>query len=503
MSNDIQQNFDRKQNQKKKKEEKKAYLSFLKGQVLKHKNQFKLPTNLNFNEIETHSWFNLKKSNEPQLFEDIKNIEFESLESDGYKTRQIKLNLLDSQKKVIDKWFDMYILMYNTTVGYIKKCVYNHIHVPYLSEIKKELFNKKKEIQRNSIMSIMVDGKLKKVCVNSHMLDYAINDSLNAYQSCMTNLQRKNIRYFRLRYLKLTKPNKIIKLEKSAFTQHGFCPSSMGQFVNCSINNFNYVANINTVAIITKRKNEYYLLLKYPINNYENNSTETISIDFGIRVLGTGYTNNGIIEIGSNVAAEIKKRLKQIDRISKKFKKNNGDDYDEEIDQFDPEKVEAKRLFDLAQKEKEKNNKKNDDLNQTVYKKGRKIIRKKYEKLKNRVTDMHWKIAKYLTDHYKNIIVGNFSTKSMGEQNTMQKMIKRIGNMMSFYKLKQKIKYLCLKNKTNYKETNEKYTTKCCSNCCWYNANIGGKKIYNCNKCEMVIDRDINSSRMILFVDMN
>ena len=350
--------FDRKHNQKRIKEGKKEYLAFLKSRVSKHNEQFKLPTNLNFNEIKTHSWFNIRKSNEPQLFENIKNINFELLESDGNKTRQIKLNLSNSQKIIIDKWFDMYILMYNETIGYIKKCVYNKQNIPFLSEVKKELFNKKKEIQRNSIMSVVVDGKLKKVSVNSHLLDYAINDALNAYQSCMTNLQRKNIRYFRLRYLKLTKPNKIIKLEKLAFTKNGFCASSMGKSVKCSIENFNYIANINTVAIITKRKNDYFLLLKYPINNHENNNTESISIDFGIRTLGTGYTNNAIVEIGTNIAPDIKKRLKQIDRISNKFKKNNGDDYDEEIDQFDPDKVEAKRLFDLAQKEKEKRKRK-------------------------------------------------------------------------------------------------------------------------------------------------
>jgi hypothetical protein len=205
--------FDRKHYQKRKKEGKKEYLAFLKSRVSKHNEQFKLPTNLSFNEIKTHSWFNIRKSNEPQLFENIKNINFELLESDGNKTRQIKLNLSNSQKIIIDKWFDMYILMYNETIGYIKKCVYNKQNIPFLSEVKKELFNKKKEIQRNSIMSVVVDGKLKKVSVNSHLLDYAINDALNAYQSCMTNLQRKNIRYFRLRYLKLTKPNKINKTQ--------------------------------------------------------------------------------------------------------------------------------------------------------------------------------------------------------------------------------------------------------------------------------------------------
>jgi hypothetical protein len=84
---------------------------------------------------------------EPQLFNDIKHIDFESIESDGYKTRQIKLNLTDSQKIVIDKWFDMYVLMYNATIRYIKKCFINHQNVPYLNEVKKELYEAKKEIQ--------------------------------------------------------------------------------------------------------------------------------------------------------------------------------------------------------------------------------------------------------------------------------------------------------------------------------------------------------------------
>jgi len=125
MSHEPPLKFGHKQNQKIKKEAKKAYLAFLKGQVMKHKNQFKLPTNLNFEEIETHSWFNIRKSIEPQLFEDIKHIDFESIESDGYKTRQIKLDFTDSQKIVIDKWFDMHILMHNCANRYIKEKLFN------------------------------------------------------------------------------------------------------------------------------------------------------------------------------------------------------------------------------------------------------------------------------------------------------------------------------------------------------------------------------------------
>ena len=128
------------------------------------------------------------------------------------------------------------------------------------------------------------------------------------------------------------------------------------------------------------------------------------------------------------------------------------------------------------------------------------IINDKYEKIKNMVSDFKWKTIKYLTDNFKTVIVGNFSTKKMTEQENMNDMVKRIGNLYSMFDFKQKLQYKCYSKNVDYKEINEGCTSKCCCKCGNYKKDLGSAKVYNCTKCKMKIDRDVNGAKNILFI---
>jgi putative transposase len=43
----------------------------------------------------------------------------------------------------------------------------------------------------------------------------------------------------------------------------------------------------------------------------------------------------------------------------------------------------------------------------------------------------------------------------------------------------------------------EEYTSKTCTNCGSVKWNLGCNKIYKCNKCKLIIDRDVNGARNI------
>jgi putative transposase len=96
------------------------------------------------------------------------------------------------------------------------------------------------------------------------------------------------------------------------------------------------------------------------MNNY-------ISIDPGIRTFLNCTTNNSYIEIGNNIKDKLKNEILRFEKIN------------------------------LIQKNKIKN-------------RYLKIIRLK---IKNKVNDTHWKIINYLTNNYKTIIIGKWSTKSI------------------------------------------------------------------------------------------
>ena len=347
--------------------------------------------------------------------------------------------------------------MYNYTISFIKGKIFDkQISDINITHMKKHLSLKKDLVHNRS--KLIFNNKT--VYINKHILDYAINDAILTYKSCTTNMKNGNIKSFRLRYLKLNKPNKIIKIEKLLFTNNGFCKSVLGE-VLCSIKNFDYKNNIYTTAIIKKIKNKYVLLLKYPkkekkVNRYKN---ETISFDPGIRTMLTGVSNNSFIEIGKNIQKNLTDRLEQIDRISNKNK-----------------------------------NKMNDN-------KKKKVINKKYKKIKNRVNDIHWKIISYITKNYKNVLFGNFSTKRMGE-GKQNKMTKRVGQMMRFFEFKTKLKYKCSHTRTNFKEVNESYTSQCCCNCGNRKLDLGGNKKYECVKCKIKMDRDCNSAINIIYASL-
>jgi len=149
--------------------------------------------------------------------------------------------------------------MYNATTRYIKSLLFSKLNIPNLSAIKKALTHEKNRIKKMSTMKVWIPisnkpHKQKTITIDKHVLDYAINDALNRYKSCVTNFKQGNIKHFRLRYLKLTKPNKILKIEKLAFREKTFWSSVMGDVVHCSSSDFNYIDNIHTVAILTKRK---------------------------------------------------------------------------------------------------------------------------------------------------------------------------------------------------------------------------------------------------------
>jgi putative transposase len=454
-------------------------LKILQQKIDKFKNKIKIPIIDNVCEkINTNSWFDMNFYKTKKMFSNKlnKSIIFDENKMDSYYTFQVKLFLTEQQQQFIDKWFDVYIMMYNATIKFINTCIFNKSTVPKLTAIKKILYSKKQELIKLSLILITNINKNNKITtkyvgINSHMLDYAINDACNMYDGNMTKLKIGLIKHFRLRYIKLTKKTKIIKVEKLATKGITFCKTALGEKVECSIKNFNYTEHVETVAIITKRNNEYFMLLKYKNEKeIKVDNNKIISIDPGIRTIITGYTSNGIIEIGNNVADNVKKRLLQIDNLQKIYIKQN--------------KI-----------EKNKDELINDGT--LVSGKGWRIIRKKYNKLKNRMQDMQWKTVNKLTE-YENILFGNLSTKGMGESKTTNKMTKRIGNMISLFKLKQKLKYKCHKKNNKYKECDESYTTQCCGKCGNQKKDIGSDKIYKCEKCGINQKRDVNSARLIL-----
>jgi IS605 OrfB family transposase len=368
-----------------------------------------------------------------------------------------------------------------------------------------------------------------------------MNDSLKRFKSCQSNLKNGNISHFSLPYLKKNRQNKIIVIEKEEFTKNGFCVNSLGN-METIVPDYDFIFNRTTTSIIKKTGDKYYLHTKYlvddPVENdrveslkqfilhidgiiediedeenkefmeeylrampnyieeydkliddfkkdldkerneiYEkcyvkpikkiprnNRENDMIILDPGIRTFLTGYSNNKCVKIGTNLYDTVQRDLKRIDKINSNISTN-------------------------------------EDLTTKKETKIKKRIEKIRTKIRNRINELHWKVIRYLVSNYKNIIIGSLSTKKIGE-NELPSMVKRVGNAMRLYEFKERLKYKSKYNGGTYKETNEAYTSKVCNKCGNYKNDLGGNKMYECEKCGMVIDRDINGSINIALLSL-
>lgn len=288
-----------------------------------------------------------------------------------------------------------------------------------------------------------------------HSLNKAISLACASFKSALSNLKNGNIKTFKIRKIKSNKKSLLMDIEQSSFTKDGksFMKSILGKEV-LNKNNIKYIINNDCKIHYNKDTKKFILLVPEEIKVSKNTKNNNyISIDPGLRTFLNCTTNNSYIEIGKNVKDELKKEILRLDKIN------------------------------LIPKLKIKN-------------RYLKIIR---NRIKNKVNDMHWKIIDYLTNSYKTIIIGKWSTKSIisNESSFFNGTNKRIIQSLSFYSFLKKLEYKCLTRNIDLKIVDEHYTSKMCTCCGNLKKDLNGNKIYNCTECKISIDRDYNGSRNI------
>jgi transposase len=432
----------------------------LKNNIIKYNNNLWLPSeNIKYNNNNFNTWFdfNINKTN---ISYNKLNIQTNKIykEKEYYKCIKVKMILNKEQKIILDSWFKSYICMYNKTIQFIKNFYikykktildYKKIRTYYLKNIRDNIITNSSNIEKNRIKTHIIDCAIKLACSN--------------YKSALSNLKNKNIKHFKIKYWKFNKKSKLLEIEPSYFgkNKNNLCYSVFGD-IEYLYNKKEYkLKDITSACTIhyNGKINEYNLII--PIKNKTEeiiNNKEFISIDPGIRTFITGISENEVIKIGNNVTNKIEKYLNKIDILNKYKNKIN------------------------------------------------KLKEQKYnKKISNLIDELHWKSINFLTSNYKNIFIGNLSSKNISCNKTSNicKITKRIAYRLSFFKFRMRLQTRCEINNINYKMINEKYTSKMCSNCGNYNENLGTNKIYNCKNCKNIIDRDINGSRCIFFKGLN
>ena len=140
----------------------------------------------------------------------------------------------------------------------------------------------------------------------------------------------------------------------------------------------------------------------------------------------------------------------------------------------------------------------NDKISNKIKKKNEILLNRK---IQNRVTDMHWKTIKYLTDNYDCIRLGDMSSRDIVKKSSsvLSKIQKTSCLRTGYYVFQERLKFKCMERGINYKLVNEYNTSKTCSQCGLIKNDLGKKDIYECDRCKLKIDRDVNGARNIYF----
>ena len=137
----------------------------------------------------------------------------------------------------------------------------------------------------------------------------------------------------------------------------------------------------------------------------------------------------------------------------------------------------------------------NENITTKIKKKNEKMINKKIRCL---INELHWKTINYLTKNNETILIGNMSSKSIVKKTgNLNRMAKRIALNLRFCEFHKRLKYKCDLKNAKYGKIDEWMTSKMCSMCGNVKDNLGGNEMYECEKCGIKMERDVNGSRNI------
>lgn len=125
-----------------------------------------------------------------------------------------------------------------------------------------------------------------------------------------------------------------------------------------------------------------------------------------------------------------------------------------------------------------------------------KKIRVLNRRLKAKITDLHWKICRFISLNFSTVIIPKFPVKEIAKALGLNHQSKRLLYLFSHYAFKQKLAFKGRENGFQTFLVNEDWTSQTCGKC--QSLHKTKSKTYVCPRCGVTIDRDLNGARNIL-----
>lgn len=386
-------------------------------------------------------------------------------QNSSIKMMKIKLHPTLKQKNILNLWFGVYRRFYNESK--IKS-----------EETKTYSFRKlRNSLRVNS--KYIVPAKWDTELIPPRIITGSIKDYCSSFQTGMSLFKNKQINHFEIHRKRKKQKTQTLSLEKSCFGKGNVLfpnlklPKETKDIRDEGITNGLKLSGsykikkkkieLENIPIehdcrISYQNEKFYLLIPFEKKEKETiPKYDIISLDSGIRTFQTGYCPEGhTVEIGKNPLDKLRRQLERIDILNRVW-------------------------------------------TEVLNRKGK--MRKQrhiYEKMSNRVDDLHWKTIKFLTEGYKTIVISDFKTKSLLKRKELGRTSKRILGILSHFKFVQRLIEKCKSKGNELHITDESFTSKTCGKCGRINQFLGSSKDFVCPFCDYESDRDINAGRNIL-----
>ena len=136
----------------------------------------------------------------------------------------------------------------------------------------------------------------------------------------------------------------------------------------------------------------------------------------------------------------------------------------------------------------------------------RKEIARLYKRLRDLTADAHRAVALELVRHWDVILLPSFNVSEMVKKKNEETGKKRvIGKLTTRGMLtwrhagfRKVLRDLAAKHGKLVVEVSEAYTSKTCGGCGEIHQNLGGRRVFKCDRCDFHVDRDMNGARNIM-----
>lgn len=398
----------------------------------------------------------------------------ESTKETQLSTRKIPFKPTHRQKELFKHCFGTTRYLYNECITEINKEIdissskmcneYSHI------TLRNNYMKKNKELPLNLKWqnNIPFDTRaLVYKAISSHI------------KSCNTHLKNKNISSYRFKYKRRKDTKQVfycsgtaLKLDSlrlfpkildngKRLKPHEYSESRL----NINKRNKTWIRNnikkMKDFSIV-KEHDKYYICIPHEKEVIKKTKKRVVAIDPGVRSFVTWYSDCGIAgDNGTNITPLLASYHERIRTLLLRLNCN-------------------------------------DDIVSRTRKNIKKRILWLRSRIRNIVTDLHRQVSNFLCSTFSDILLPKFMVKGMikKQNRTIRKSVVKGMISLRHCDFRTYIQHVAIRWGCKVHICEERYTSKTCTRC-GVKTDVGGSKVFNCNNCGLVIDRDYGASRNI------